>query len=1128
MAKITTKPNTPNKISDSKSLTQLIDSARRNELVVVIGSGVSMALTNGKVPALSWKGLVADGFAHGVLKGVITNKQSNSWKNQRNSDDLDDLLGAAEFMARKLNTPSGDIYSRWLEGVFKPAKPAASNKMVDAIKAIHKAGIPLCTLNYDTLLEHITGLPEINLNESSKVNSWMRRESAGVLHLHGSWTLPDTCVLGIRDYESTLDDDVRDLIQRSLGSFKRLLFIGCGDTFADPNFSALIQWLRVKMKAATPQHFALVSDGDFAARHADPTWHGFVDPISYGSKHDELPVFLLHHLSSALAMPVKKNSSLAKSSDIAAKASKVLEDYRTFLLKDCGQMTIEGVRADMDTAQRRFDLERLFVPLKALACPPEIPQHDPEREQKLQKWHEENKEPLSFGKVFAKHKRIALLALPGGGKTLLLKRLAVAYADPTRRTSSNDSLPNINLMPVIIRCREWREFIQRPIATLLKNIADITGQANLTNLSDALIPLLKKGKVLLLIDGLDEIHNDADRTTFVDHLEVFLEEYDQIRLVVTSREAGFSLVAPSLARFCERWRVAPLGEDAITALCDHWHLLMSGDALEVRTEGHELAQHLLRNSSLRRLAENPLLLTMLLVVKHGAGRLPPDRVSLYERAVEVLLDTWNIKGHEALNPKEAVPQLSYVAFQLMLEKKQTATEKELLALLEEAREKVPHIRRYAKDTPHEFLKRVELRSSLLVEVGHQLENGRTVPFYQFRHLTFQEYLAASASVDGFYLEYKQGDTPLTPLKPFLAAEEWKEIIPMAAVLAKKHAEPLISALVAKGKEYRRKVESGSNAAMQGNRERHSLPPAVSRLIQCLVEEAEVSSATLAEALQIIVYFGGGCISEDNWDVLSRGPYGEELLHHAWKMYAPMDWPQESWLRNTYAVLAARRKPDTYWVSVAGLEEIKNLISSDVPEDVARGLLICAGLIWGKQKEFKLIGALPLAEVERNLFQEEPALWVAASWAYGLIRTHQKSLPHPSIEVMDRLLSLMLTGDLTHIRLTPGFALIKSISSFKREEWAPVLSKKQLHQLRKIVDENIVTDTSILHREVSVLARCACLAVAMFAGNVYSDDELANRLADIEDSSYKDDRDAMLKILGKAGAKRLRKRETSNK
>ena len=143
-------------------------------------------------------------------------------------------------------------------------------------------------------------------------------------------------------------------------------------------------------------------------------------------------------------------------------------------------MTIEGVRADMDTAQRRFDLECLFVPLKLLPIPPEIPENDPQREQKLLQWYEEHKKPRPFGEVFAEQVHLALLALPGGGKTLLLKRLAVAYADPGRRRASEDALPELDLTPVLIRCREWREHIHRPILTLLRDIPDITGHAALS------------------------------------------------------------------------------------------------------------------------------------------------------------------------------------------------------------------------------------------------------------------------------------------------------------------------------------------------------------------------------------------------------------------------------------------------------------------------------------------------------------------------------------------------------------------------------------------------------------------------------------------------------------------------
>lgn len=278
---------------DTDAIARLIDSGRCGDLVVIIGTGVSIALTNGTNSNLTWKGLIENGLAYGLERGKINADQAASYKAHLSSIDLDDLLTAAEFMGRKLDAPDGLLYARWLEKVFEHVTPI-NKEMERAIKAIRDLGIRLCTLNYDSLLEDVTTLPKINISETKKVVKWMLNgSSAGILHLHGSWEAPSTCILGIRDYESTLNDDVRGLIQRSLSSFKHLLFIGCGDTFADPNFSALIKWLNEKIKTGAPQHYALVREDEVAARHADQTWHGFVEPVSYGAGHNDLPAFIL-------------------------------------------------------------------------------------------------------------------------------------------------------------------------------------------------------------------------------------------------------------------------------------------------------------------------------------------------------------------------------------------------------------------------------------------------------------------------------------------------------------------------------------------------------------------------------------------------------------------------------------------------------------------------------------------------------------------------------------------------------------------------------------------------------------------------------------------------------------------
>jgi hypothetical protein len=1058
--------------ADAGRLLQLTQSAGRGELVAVIGTGVSVALTGNKNPAMTWKGLVRHGFAYGRSKGKIDDAQASRWEPLLESTDLDDLLSAAELVGRRLEAPAGTLYARWLENVFKPVQPAG--EMMKGIEAVRAAGIPICTLNYDPLLERVTGLPAITVSEKARVAQWMSRELPGILHLHGSWDAPATCILGIRDYETTLHNDVRDLIQRSLGAFRRLLFIGCGDTFADPNFSALIAWLRQHMGAATPAHYALVLDSEVAERDADSSWHGFVEPVGYGKKHEDLPRFL--ETFAPLAKTAKKLKSPSKKTFAAAsRDATLLSDYRTFLLKDSGQMTIEGVRADMDVAQRRFELERLFVPISVLPAPPDIPPADPEREKKLLEWQEKNSDPRPFGEVFAANRALALLALPGGGKTLLLKRLAVAYANPLRRQASVDGLPDLDVTPVLIRCREWREHLHRPILTLLNSIPDITGQASLAGLKDALLPLLKEGRILLLVDGLDEIHDDALRTTFAEHLESFMDDYPRTRLVVTSREAGFGLVAPTVARFCERWRLAPLDPEAITALCAHWHRLMLGESPAAEEEAKTVAETLLSNASLRRLAENPLLLTMLLVVKHGAGGLPPDRASLYDRAVEVLLDTWNIQGHERLNPKEAVPQLAFVAFRLMRDGRQTATGTELLALIEEARENVPQIRRQAQGSAEEFLQRVELRSSLLVEAGRQKEGAGTVPFYQFRHLTFQEYLAAVAAVEGHYREYDKTHTVLTPLQDHLLAEEWKEVVPMAAVLAKKRAEPLISALVQE-----------ATSLPESRTYEFSVPAPISRLAQCLTEEAEATQETLTAALRLIARFANIDYFPGDWQALCRGPYGEELFHQAWVLYRSRKRQPEGRIRVIGALFARFRRSDRYWAGVAGQGELRRMLESGNEEDVGRGLLTCCGLLW-LPSEYNLSFDLQL--VEQKLFREERHLHEPATQAWALLYARSGLPPPPTPSVFDRLLLLWLT-DLKEDGSSgvAGFAL-RQLMGLPRDAWRPALSDAQRRLLRRDLEDYHLG---------------AACGIAFHDRNVWPEEELAKKLLAFAASHLADD------------------------
>ena len=1061
------------------SMNDIRNAAASGELIVITGAGTSLGLTTKAKSAQPWTGLIKSALVFANDRGLVNDVQLARHVEALASPDLDDLLGAAEFVGRKLNAPEGETYARWMNSAFKELKPEAGG-MKNAFIAIEKQKIPIATLNYDTLLESCTGLPTIDLVDKAGAMAWARREREGILHLHGVWTNPKNCIFGIRDYHNTKSDEFRDLIQRSLSSFKRLLFVGCGDTLADPNFSSLVKWLRANVGANSPQHYALVRNSEVKQRLADPNWRDFVEPLGFGDNHHELPGFLLN------LYPTKPASSTrrSKASASADRHFNVIQAYREFILRDCGEMTVEGMRADMETAQRKFDLEKLFVPLEVSPFPPIFDKLDPDRDAKLQEWHQENAAPISFGDAFKKYKKMALLALPGAGKTILLKRLAVAYAHPARLALSNDNLPPLDLLPVMIRCREWKDEIRKPIPTLIKSMAAITGENNLEGLSEALIKPLKSGNVILLVDGLDEIHSDADRSIFVVNLEKFLLTYPKISLLVTSREAGFDLVAPCLVRFCEKLKIAPLNDKAITDLCGHWHKLMIGSTADAITEGSAVATTLLSSDALKRLAENPLLLTMLLVVKHGAGRLPPDRVSLYDRAVEVLLDTWNIKGHAALNVKEAVPQLACVAFELLRRGKQTATEQEILSILERARATLPMVGRYAKDSPYDFLKRVELRSSLMLEGGHTSENHKIVPFYQFRHLTFQEYLAAVAAVEGYSLSAEYGASLLSALTDNLVSDEWKEVVPMAAVLARKQAEPLIDALVKLATQ--EKLEFLNNEVDLASDD--NLPPATARLAQALVEEAIFRPDVLEKAVALIAFFARGCRNSNIWRTLSRGPYGKDLRDAAFVLFNSSEDRNRVLARNTVALLEAHAEPTDFWTSEMHENEIISRLELEDPGFRARAILSVAGSFWlFRAQSLPAKSTAIFNHLEKGIYEDDFAVQTASLWAWGFWRFLQAEMKQKNPPVADKAferISNLLFEDRTKNMSIVNFTL-NYMSNISRNQFENKLTIENNAMLTKLIKSKI--------KEIDFFDthsfKISILRVGFATKNMFSDEDL---------------------------------------
>ncbi|ANZ38931.1 hypothetical protein BBK82_25525 [Lentzea guizhouensis] len=515
-----------------------------------------------------------------------------------------------------------------------------------------------------------------------------------------------------------------------------------------------------------------------------------------------------------------------------------LDHYKRYLLSEYGAITLEGMPVDHEVGSRNFRLESLYVPLQ-LRSVERLDEDAPGR-------------TTGLGVLLGAEPRIAVLGPPGAGKTTILKRLAVAYADPARKLAADDALPDEDLLPVFIRCRHLSGGDgHKPITEI---IGDLMVRAERPDQRQEFIEAvgkqLREGTVLLLVDGLDEISDTSERVSFVAQLRTFVARYPSIRLVVTSREVGFRAVAGAVAAICAPHRVAELSRDGVTQLVQAWHREVLGARAEVEQEAAELATSILASDRVVRLASNPLLLTTLLLVKRWVGQLPRKRTVLYQKAVEVLLMTWNVEGHQPIDQDEALPQLAYAAFTMMEAGATQVSAKELISLFLEARAAMPEIFAYTKTSVHDFIQRVEERSSLLVLSGHEVIDGALQPIYEFKHLTFQEYLAALAIANAWVPEDIRDFSAAQMLQAHLGDESWREVVPLTGVLIGRRATALVELLVTR-----------LTNLSAGAPEQHALDRTTwevdawaieDNLVDCLHDEVSVPPALVRSALEAVI------------------------------------------------------------------------------------------------------------------------------------------------------------------------------------------------------------------------------------------------------------------------------------
>lgn len=421
---------------------------------------------------------------------------------------------------------------------------------------------------------------------------------------------------------------------------------------------------------------------------------------------------------------------------------------------ECERLEIKGIAREKVTV---VSLESIYVPLFTTGeATPGLSRLPRDGKTGLMMVREEAERLVPVAELLSKYRCLVIIGDAGSGKSTFLRYVALTLARTLRDRRPDLVHKNLNWEP-----RPVPLPILLPLGGFglyLKDLSDAEKESPNAGLllkylehhfEDLKLPKgfleqqLKNS--LVLLDGLDEVARFSDRQFISETVTRFSQRYENSRFVVTCRPEGYQGAACLGGHFHECTLEPLRWPDDIAIFVRRWNEVVLGVGTRSAEENTEdFLRRLEEKEQVRALANNPLLLTAMVIVHFNEGKLPESRVDLYDICINLLLG-WDARwGRRLVAPPPWLDDMNVKERRLPLEelalRYQRGDTREML------REKVEEIlaprflegageekEREARKKAEVFVDWVIQRTYVMRELGDKL---------RFYSRAFQEYLAA--------------------------------------------------------------------------------------------------------------------------------------------------------------------------------------------------------------------------------------------------------------------------------------------------------------------------------------------------------------------------------------------------
>lgn len=373
------------------------------------------------------------------------------------------------------------------------------------------------------------------------------------------------------------------------------------------------------------------------------------------------------------------------------------------------------LRHELDYQRFRYEMERRYRQLRA--------------EQAAQ-------QPFNLTDLL-KSPRSVLLGDPGTGKTTTTQYITYALA-------ANDTthIPPkaAGLTPILIRIANYAQIYEQDKSLHLIEYIE----RELTSREDFgryLRWAVEQGECLIILDGLDEVGDPGLRMQITERIQNMVATFSQNHFLVTSRIVGYDQ-SPLTQDFRHSILQELTQEDKERFIRLWYQAIQAKTGLEGQSEGaDDLIAALQNKPQISRMAANPLLLTIMVLMHWRGTKLPSRRVQVYQSATDTLIEYWTAHREGLdLDAEEVKNILAPIAHHIVSSNVSgVIPHRELLprfyqGIINErgcSKEEAKRIGRV-------MLKNLNEHSGLFLERGFDADGQ---PVYGFLHQTFGEYLA---------------------------------------------------------------------------------------------------------------------------------------------------------------------------------------------------------------------------------------------------------------------------------------------------------------------------------------------------------------------------------------------------